>query len=288
MNKFILALIVLALCALSQGETPRSASEKADLEALAKLTKQTAIEAVTHSPQSNTACAFTFQTGADLASLKYCVTNNGNIVQFEVPRGVPMISQVSLAEGYGVCDLTSNVSYADWGGEGDTGNWGQANVVSHSANQVKIARTTSDGIWTLTQTISQVGGGAPNAKISMALHNNTTVKREVFLVRYADVSAGGFEFNDFDSTVNSALGWNSASPQGESMFRYGIALENLGTVNFGYDALVQNTPSAPDACNPFANAASGLINMDGSVVMFYDMRVAKSKTMTVNMAYKGW
>jgi hypothetical protein len=55
-------------------------------------------------------------------------------------------------------------------------------VLSHDAKSVKIARTTADGNWTLTQTITQVTG-PPSAKIAMALTNNTSVTRQAFLLR---------------------------------------------------------------------------------------------------------
>src|SRR5450756_2466088 len=81
--------------------------------------------------RQDTECAFTFTSGVNLTSIQYCVTANGNIVQIEIPEGVPLISAASLGEGYGVCDVTSGTAYTDYGGFGDSGNWRPATVLSH-------------------------------------------------------------------------------------------------------------------------------------------------------------
>jgi len=57
----------------------------------------------------------------------------------------------AAGEGYGVCDNTGAVAYFDYADYGDSGNWGAPTLVSQTATSVKIARTTSDGVWTLTQ-----------------------------------------------------------------------------------------------------------------------------------------
>jgi hypothetical protein len=198
----------------------------------------------------------------------------------------PLIAAKDLGEGYGICDANTNIAYSDYGGLGDSGNWSPARVLRHDATSVKIARTTSDGVWTLTQTITQVAGSSPFAKIVMALKNNSPDSREAFLLRYADADADGEVTNSFDSTLNSAFAWNSVSAGSP----FGLALQNLGTVTFGYDALVQGVPDAPDPCNPFLNATQGLVPaVDGSLVMFYDVPgIPKSATATVTVAYKGW
>ena len=200
----------------------------------------------------NPQCSFTFTSGNFLTFLQYCVTANGNIIQFETPEDTMLIAAKDLGEGYGICDATTNVSYSDFGGLGDSGNWEPARVVNHTATSVKIARTTADGIWTLTQTITQVTG-PPSAKIVMALKNNSSNSREAFLLRYADADADGEVTNSFDATLNSAFGWNSVSADNP----FGLVLQNLGTVTFGYDAFVQGVPDAPDPCNPFARAIEG-------------------------------
>jgi hypothetical protein len=289
MNKPVLALIVLVLGTLSWAETPNAASVKTQQEATARLNKKAAMEAVSHGRFSATDCSFTFATGKGLASMKYCVTANGNIVQIEIPKGFPLISGTDFGEGYGVCDVGTQVAYSDYGGAGDSGNWGPATVLHHNPTSVKIARTTSDGLWTLTQTITQVAGGSPSATIAMALRNNSAVSKEAFLVRYADVDVAGDLKNSFDNTLNSAFGWNSSSAA-ETGGPFGLVLQNLGTVPFGYTAFAQDTPDAPNPCDivqHFAQAPAPTV--DGSLVMFYDMvDIPSSGAATVTVAYKGW
>lgn len=175
MKKLVLAVTVLALCSLSLAETP-SGNVNNQQEAAAGLAQKNTAQAAPHSPFATSACSFTFTSGANNTFLKYCVTDNGNITQLETPKGHEHIAVGDFAERYGFCDLNSNVAYDDYADVGDTGNWGPATVVSQTAKSVKIARTTSDRVWTLTQTITQVAGMSPSVRISMALTNNTAVE----------------------------------------------------------------------------------------------------------------
>jgi len=115
----------------------------------------------------------------------------------------------AAGEGYGVCDNTGAVAYFDYADYGDSGNWGAPTLVSRLLLSVKIARTTSDGVWTLTQTITPMAG-TQSVRVIMALKNNTAVPRSFFLMRFADVDVSGTASNNFDATANSAFGWNSA------------------------------------------------------------------------------
>src|SRR5205085_3077819 len=122
-------------------------------------------------PFSPATCAFTFTSGAGDTFLKYCVTANGNVTEFQTPEGHEHIAVGSIGEGYGICDFgnhdTKPIEYFDYAEFGDSGNWGPATVMSQNAKSVKIARTTSDGVWTLTQTFTQITGTAPSVKVDM-------------------------------------------------------------------------------------------------------------------------
>ena len=263
MKKFALALTVLALSSLSfAGDSnPKNVDRDTPL------------------PSIN--CEFTFTAGASNTFLRYCVTDGGNILGIEGPQGHFMVPD--NREGYGVCDESTGVAYDDYGSFGDTGNWGPATVVSHSAKSVKIARTTNDGIWTLTQTISQVTGNTPMAKASMTLKNNTGVDRIALLMRYADVDADGVSENSLDGTRNSAFGWNPAG----SGITFGLALQNVGTSPF-HEGFAQNVPQGPAPCTPFANIGlTTLTATDGSLVMLYDLHVPKGASKTVTVSYRG-
>lgn len=290
MKKLSLAVIVLSLCSLTFAQFPDSLKltrPTAQSQAEAAQSKKNAMQAVVRSALVATDCTFNFNSGANNTFLHYCVSDNGNIVEFETPQG-HTLATLSRNEGYGVCDATPNagsIDYHDYARDGDTPNWGSAIVVSHSATSVKIARTTSDGVWTLTQTISQVAGNSPSAKIVMTLKNNSAVDRIAFLVRYMDVDADNNRLNNFDATRNSAEGWNSEFQIGP----FGLVLQNVGTSPFSYTGFVQNTFHGPDPCDPGKTVAAGPVTaIDSAVVMFYGMGIQKGKSATVTVAYKGF
>lgn len=284
MKKFVFAVTLLALCSLSFAQStgvftvyPQVVPQQ---EAAAKLSKNNAMAAVArNSPDTNTC----FTSGADNTFLHFCVTINGNIVQIESPQGVPLISS-TLGEGYGFCDLTTQTAYSDYAAFGDTGNWQPAITLSHTAKSVKIVRATTDGLWTLTQTISMITGISPSVRITMALKNNTSGARTAALVRYADVDAAGFTFNNFDDTVDSAFGYNSI----DSAQPYGLVLQNLGTVPSHHLGLVIQNFQPPDACGPFNGVLlHHLEAVDGSLRHAYDFTsIPKSGSFVVTLEYK--
>jgi hypothetical protein len=280
-KKVVLAITVLALCSLSFAGTLSAATDNNQQQtAAASQMKAEASRTLPHSPQGTDLCSFNFTSGANNTFLRYCVTENGNIAQIETPEHQ---QHVFGREGYGICDFNSNTEYDDYAGAGDTGNWNPAIVLSQSATQVKIARTTSDGIWTLTQTITQVAGTS-SAKVTMTLKNNTAVSREVQLSRYADVDADGTIANTVDATINSAMIFNSVGRGGS----FGLALQNVGTSPFTYLGFVQNTPVGLSPCTPFAHQALGpLVETDGSAVMTYVITIPKGALKTVIVSYKG-
>jgi len=266
-TKLVLALIVLALCSVTFAQSPSPN----------RVTRQQAVPAI---------CSFSFTSGSGNTYLNYCVTPSGNIFYIETPKGHLQLGHFSVAEGYGVCDATANVEYHDYAGFGNSGNWNSPVLLSQSATSVKIARTTSDGIWTLTQTITQVAASS-SIKIVMTLKNNTAAARDVYLVRYAAVDADSQALNNLDATQNSAAGWNS---HGITDHSYGLQLQNVGNPQFSYwNGFAQNIPGGPNACAFAFNSPGTVITAtDGSLVMAYvdTMPVHGSKTVTLN--YKGF
>ena len=45
---------------------------------------------------------------------------NGNIVEFQSPKGAEYIRIGSFGEGYGVCDFTTTTRYSDYADYGDS------------------------------------------------------------------------------------------------------------------------------------------------------------------------
>lgn len=241
------------------------------------------------SPDSAT-CFLTFTTGANNTYLRFCVTSTGNVPEIETPQGKLQISS-DRHEGYGICNETPVVAYYDYGQFGDSGNWGAATVLSQTAQSVKIARTTSDGIWTLTQTFTMIPA-TPSVKVVMALRNNTAAPRVAYLVRHADIDADwsnlGIDLNNFSATTNAAFGWNASIPFGANS-GYGLMLQNTGQPQFGYlQGFARTSFQPPNPCN-FAGESSGtvLTNFDGSVALAYVDTIGAHKTKTATMMYRG-
>jgi hypothetical protein len=228
------------------------------------------------SPDATSNCSYTFTTGTGQNFLQSCVTVNGNVVEFQSPESKESIRVGSYGEGYGFCDFNSNVAYYDYADYGDSGNWLAPTTVSHNATSAKIVRTTSDGIWTLTQTITQVAGTA-SVKVSMALKNNTGIERAGLLLRWVDADADSTYNNNWGSTSESAFAWNT--------YGYGLVMQSVapwtyleyGYVNSGH----------PNPCDTGASIIDSPVNGDyGMFLLYFFSSVPKNATKTVALTYK--
>jgi len=254
-RNFAPAVPVLFLCSLGFAQipvVPRTTTQANPQSQAAALNKSNVLSAAVHSPLTSTDCSFNFNSGADNTFLHFCVTANGNVVEFETPAG-HRLATVSRSEGYGICDILGGVDYHDYANAGDNGTFGPATVLSQSATSVKIVRTTTDGSITFTQTITQLPGTSPSAKIVMTLKNNTAVDKAINLTRFMDVDADTTLFNNFDATRNTSEGWNSEFQHGP----FGLMLQNVGTTLFTYSGFVQNSFLGPNPCDPTAHLAAG-------------------------------
>jgi len=260
------------------------------------LSKSKQAQDVVASPDATQSCSYTFTSGSGISYLKFCVTANGNIVQFESPVNVEQISQPAVDgyEGYGICDLSTGNAYYDYAYE-DSGNWGTATTVSQSSTSVEIARTTSDGLWTLTQTITSNSGTSPYAKVAMALKNNSGKTKSAYLLRFAgfvpwDFGSTGSLLENYDGTNESTFGYIAAATPGHSLY-FGLMLQNIGnaspasalTSNVGFP---QDTTGGPEPCKPTAQENSGtVVNNEGSGVYWYGLSLKASQTVTVTDRY---
>jgi hypothetical protein len=236
---------------------------------------------------ATTNCSWDFTIGSGNTYLGYCVTVNGNILQIQTPFGQNMLGP--NGEGYGICDQNAPQNYTDYG-VSDTGNWQSAVVLSHSSSSVKIARTTADGNWTLTQTITKVPATS-SIKVVMALKNNQLVSDVAYLVRFADaappISAGYFAF--WAGGVNSALA-RTAQPDPN----YGLQLSLAGPVStqFSYwQGFAQSVTTGPNAC-AFAFNELGLNYREygsnvSSIEMAFVGTIGAGQTKTVTLSYRG-
>jgi hypothetical protein len=134
--------------------------------------QETTVETnVAAGPISKRIAPVCFISGANKKYLSYCVTASGTILNLTTPLDHP---QLFNSEGYGICNESPVASYWDYQVEGQSANWNEPILLSHTATSMKIARTIADGIWTLTQTILQ-DKNTPAVKVVMAL--KTTRRR---------------------------------------------------------------------------------------------------------------
>src|ERR1700733_4288555 len=239
-------------------------------------------------PTDDTSCTYNFSSGSDNTFLQYCVAETGNILTINTPQGHTLLQPGAGTDGYGICNQDFGAtSYFDYGIRGgDSGNWNSPVLLSQTAKSVKIARTTSDGNWTLTQTITQVPS-TPGIQVVMSLKNNTALSRGAYLIRFADVNVDGTVDNDFSSTHNGAAGWIPTVPFANN-FGTGLQLQNAGNSQFGFvSGYAQTVFDGPNPCN-FAGNASGtpIVNSDGSIVLAYVDTIGANKTKTTTMIYR--
>jgi hypothetical protein len=243
---------------------------------------------------ATTTCSYDFSSGSGNTYLSYCVTVNGNILEIQTPFGQNMLG--ANGEGYGICDQNVGpTNYTDYG-VSDTGNWGTATVLSHSLTSVKIARTTADGHWTLTQTITKVPATS-SIKVVMALKNNQGVSDVAYLVRFADaeppVTPGNGDV--WYGGLNSAL---ARTYQNDP--NYGLQLSNVGVPQFSYwQGFAQSVNTGPNACAFAFNEGGGQGGTNswfgggntgtpaGSIEVAYVGTVPAGLTKTVTLTYHG-
>jgi hypothetical protein len=236
----------------------------------------------TVSINATTACQFTFTSGGGGPNfLKFCVTVNGNVVQLMSPGGFEHIREGTILEGYSICDFGSLTRYYDFAAA-DSGNW-QAPVISGVTLPLTIKRSTSDGIYTLTQVFNR-NTVEPAVTITMTLKNNTVASHNFALVRYADIDAnnanGGTFNNWFDFDHQSAWGYNN----GFNLF--GLMLYSVPTKT-GHFGFVQDTADFPDSCNPVAHLPSSTPWFgDGSAGLDWNGTLGASAAVTVTGEYR--
>jgi hypothetical protein len=281
MLKSIAVFAVLAVSSLTFAQIPGRAPRADANDQAVEVAAQKAL--VGDAIDATSVCAHTFTAPGSATKffLKYCTTVNGNIAQFESPSGVEHIRVGAFGEGYGICDATGGGRYFDYADFGDSGNWLAPVQLSLNATTVKIARTTSDGLWTLTQTI-QMNANEAYAKVTMALKNNTGINRSVNLYRWADVDASGAVSNIMDGTADSAWGYNVSLGRGLKVRRQ---------VNnpFSHNGWARNTASGPaDPCNLDPNYVGSLSGVDGSIVLYHGITVPKLASKSVVLSYQAF
>jgi len=254
-----------------------------------------------HNPAANglatTQCTYSFTTGTGSTYMNYCITVNGTFVNFQSPAGVELLDHTSQWEGYGICDNSpaTPVSYYDYN-YADSGNWEAPVLVTSTSSEVKIKRTTSDGLWTLTNTITRETGPPPYAKVVMALKNNSSVTKLIFLLRYAAMvpdhaGTAGNWYENYDASDNSAWGYNSVADSAQNGSDvYGLMLQNVDTPSpssavIEWYGFPEAYSEGPDPCDPLKEDIGTLTYYEGSAAMLYIAEMSKEQTLTVTDKY---
>ena len=281
MSKKTLALLIaltLTTAAFAQSHDPIRAARSVSADAAtAAVSPNAGVR-----PDATSACAYTFTSGGTGGNqyLQYCVTVNGNVVEFQSPAGVEDIRAGLFTEGYAICDFFSGLGYhdyADWG-DSDTGpGWGAPVLNTLNGTTVKITRSTLDGIWTLSQTFAQTATDA-SVKVTMGLKNNTAVARSVWLTRVVDIDANSTFPNIADGTQNTAFGYQAS-------LGYGLQLSLAAANPFPHYGFA--TAQVSNAC-VIGTGYAGLLNGVDAVEYYYNyITVPAHGTKTVVLKYKG-
>ncbi|MFY9561767.1 MAG: hypothetical protein WAQ52_16150 [Terriglobales bacterium] len=267
-NLLLSAVIVATLAAFLNAPKPALA--------------QTAIPSAELNGESPDSCPHLFSVGNGNTYLQYCVSDNGNISSIQTPFG--HFHSGAQGEGYGLCQESPAVEYHDYG-VSDSGNWQPPQIVSLTKSLIKISRTTSDGRWTLVQTISKVAANA-SIKVVMALTNNARSDQVAYLLRFADLNPNGLQdrYAFVGASFESAWAWDGLP----GTTHYGLQLQTTAKSPFGYQqGFVREIPSGPNACD-FAGDSSpnGLDGgSDYSIAYVYVGTVPSLQTLTVTLSY---
>jgi hypothetical protein len=230
-------------------------------------------------------CSVKYSSGTGVNATQFCITANGHIGQFSI-AGVELVAAPNnpiAGEGYGVCDFTPKVQYFDYG-YGDSANW-LSPELTQKGNVVTVIRKTSDGIWQLKQTLTNIPAnayGPASVKIAMALKNLSTSARVANLTRYSIVlnmdANGGIHPVDGDYTGETAYG---LIPN----FGRGLSTTN-NTFDFSQAAFAQGSPSGPNPCSALAFIAAQPYAGNTSIVQFWTLTIPAHGSKTVISTYK--
>jgi hypothetical protein len=238
-------------------------------------------------PPPSTVCAYPYSSGSQLTETQYCLSVNGNIVQFSRPANAEYIRKGAIIEGYGVCDLTDSQSYQsyyDYAAK-NSGNWEETTGSAPKPTTRTFVRTTSDGVWQLTESILQGKASASRPgtiQVTMSLKNLSGTRRYVTLVRLADVNLG----QQFDNDIFASTP-ETASVQ-DSFQDWGLAVTG-NTLNNNIARWPITRPAhggVKDPLDPCNTDSYGHFVGDGLMGHEYANTLAAGSTMKVTMTYR--
>lgn len=155
--------------------------------------------------------------------------------------------------------------------------------MSQTTTSLKIARTTFDGNWTLTQTFTAEEAVPPAVRVTIALRNNTDVAHVAYLVRAVGTTYH-YDYNS-SSTQSNAFSWIQSSPV--ENFGFGFLMSNVGAPQFGFlNSYVWDSGWLGNPCNFAGNGATSVVNQgEGVMSIAYVDSIGPKKTKTANIRY---
>lgn len=223
-------------------------------------------------PQS-AGCAVTF-TNPGPPALTACVSGHGNVNNLIYNPFGAALDNVSQ-EGYCLRDAGTSTVYYDAGGA--EAGWGVA-TQSSTATTTTVTRTTTDGVYTLTQNIF-FKYGSRLVLVGNLVKNNDTVSHSVRFSRYADL--------DIDQTAGNDL-VDVAGVSVVAQETNGVALTSLGNPALlsraGADTFSGWNGGGKSACNfpGFPPSGPG----DYVVIMQHETTIAPGATVNFRVGYR--
>jgi hypothetical protein len=225
------------------------------------------------SGERNQTCDITVKrTGSGDNFIDVCVSNHGNVAVFATP------TDHIFDEGYAVC-RGIDPTYIDFNGL-DSG-WGAATTTDLSP--VTIVRTTTDGVFTLTQKFA-VDTSEKDLTITMILKNNSAVTQtSIRLMRGGDYDIQGLTGdNIFDRSSHSVFGRGGGGVP-DVLTTTGMSL-TATTFATGHLTAV-HAQSGPNDCSDDKIATPAEGDLGGRVVYLLG-NIGPGQSKTVKVTYR--
>jgi hypothetical protein len=151
--------------------------------------------------------------------MQFCVSANGNIVEFQSPAGSEHLRVQTIAEGYTICDRPNLIEAPINHGFDmafDSGGFDASTVIAAPPPAVfGVTRTTSDRVYRVTQTFLRDPSDLAVA-VTMTVTNRTFRPRfGVSVSRQFDGDLDNGPFDDrYLRTADTVLGWQSSTGHG--------------------------------------------------------------------------
>jgi hypothetical protein len=289
MNRYprLITIVILCVCSLIFAPTL----------ALAQTEKASAPPASDepNSPESST-CFATVTAGVGPNQIKLCISQHGNILDFESPQGKEHMTPGTdkWGDGYVLCSTNNNTANAVNGYDASNAELGWGNATAIQPNGLNtlpltIIRSTTNGKFELKQTFAW-DTNEKDVTITMTLKNISNINIDgIRLARYFDADLSGDISDDrFDKTDDSVWGRDGGGGSGQ----FGLMLTAV-TFNQAHSTGVEtfsnwviNGGGFASVCNPpFVSVPTSPGNYVGRLTYFMPP-LAPGESKIVKLLYR--